>query len=121
MLNNNSNSIRQVQGVKSLQPMTRPSLLHNGINGQQGGTNAKGTPPRPRPGSKEYVPPGTKRPAPQESVPPGTPAPRPRPGSTSAARLGGGAKPRTAPAARPGTTRVDAMSQAVNALRKQKG
>lgn len=46
MLNNNSNKIRNVKGYKLLQAggaKGRPKLLHNGINGQKGGTNTKGT------------------------------------------------------------------------------
>ena len=50
MLNNNSNKIRSVRGYKLLQAggkKGRPRLLHNGINGQKGGTNSKGTPAAP--------------------------------------------------------------------------
>lgn len=50
MLNNNSNKIRNVKGNHLLQAggkKGRPTLLHNGINGQKGGTNSKGTPPKP--------------------------------------------------------------------------
>lgn len=50
MLNNNSNHIRNVKkkpfmlhgGKKG-----RPSLLHNGVNGNKGGTNHKGTAAKP--------------------------------------------------------------------------
>lgn len=46
MLNNNSNKIRNVKGHHLLQAggaKGRPRLLHNGINGQKGGANSKGT------------------------------------------------------------------------------
>lgn len=50
MLNNNSNKIRSVRGYKLLQAggkKGRPTLLHNGVNGQKGGKNSKGTPAKP--------------------------------------------------------------------------
>ncbi len=51
MLNNNSNKIRVVGKTQMLQKpggtKGRPRLLHNGINGQKGGMNAKGTPAKP--------------------------------------------------------------------------
>ena len=54
MLENNSDKIRQVKGTNLLQSgvktggkQGRPRLLHNGVNGQKGGTNAKGTPAKP--------------------------------------------------------------------------
>lgn len=50
MLSDNSNKIRQVKGTHLLNAggkKGRPRLLHNGINGQKGGKNAKGTPAKP--------------------------------------------------------------------------
>ncbi len=50
MLSNNSDKIRNVKGYHMLNAggkKGRPRLLHNGINGQKGGTNSKGTPARP--------------------------------------------------------------------------
>ena len=53
MLNNNSNKIRSFTKKQPLMLQTpggkkgRPSLLHNGINGQKGGKNAKGTAAKP--------------------------------------------------------------------------
>ena len=47
MLINNSDKIRSVKGNYMLQPggkKGRPKLLHNGINGNKGGKNRKGTP-----------------------------------------------------------------------------
>jgi hypothetical protein len=46
MLNNNSNKIRSVKGYQLLQAggkKGRPKLLHNGLGGNKGGTNTKGT------------------------------------------------------------------------------
>lgn len=51
MLNNNSDKIRNIKGkpfmLQAGGKKGRPTLLHNGINGQKGGTNSKGTPPKP--------------------------------------------------------------------------
>lgn len=53
MLSNNSNKIRSFTKKQPLMLQTpggkngRPSILHNGINGQKGGKNAKGTAAKP--------------------------------------------------------------------------
>lgn len=53
MLSDNSNKIRSFTKKRPLMLQKpggkkgRPSLLHNGVNGQKGGANAKGTAAKP--------------------------------------------------------------------------